>query len=261
MVCVETRAYGRITIGGGDTDLPLNMAKRLRIIRDHASGSGLRILDCGCGAGSYVTELVEHGCDAYGVEFSSEKVAAFRAHSLTPDRVVEGDIANPPFDDGSFDTVIMNEVLEHVPNQAAALAAIRRLLRHDGRFILFAPNRLYPFETHGVTTPSGRFLSPLTPLVPYVPLGLGRRLWRYRARNYWPWELHRMLTSEGFVVTHRQFIWQTFEGISRHQPRWMTRMSKRLQRLAITCERVRPLSILGVSQVLVCEVRRDRVGP
>jgi SAM-dependent methyltransferase len=46
-----------------------------------------------------------------------------------------GDAAQLPFRDGSFDTVSIVAALNHIPNREAALLAVKRVLRPDGRFL------------------------------------------------------------------------------------------------------------------------------
>ena len=55
-----------------------------------------------------------------------------------------------PFLDNSLDIVVMNEVIEHVNNDHTTLREISRVLRNGGSCIIFAPNKLFPFETHGI---------------------------------------------------------------------------------------------------------------
>ena len=55
--------------------------------------------------------------------------------------VVEGDIEAMPFADGSFGTVLCTEVLEHVPDPAAAIREFRRVLRPGGVLIGSVPAR------------------------------------------------------------------------------------------------------------------------
>ena len=55
--------------------------------------------------------------------------------------MVEGDIEAMPFTDGFFGTVLCTEVLEHVPDPAAAIREFRRVLRPGGVLIGSVPAR------------------------------------------------------------------------------------------------------------------------
>ncbi len=59
--------------------------------------------------------------------------------------VMQGDATCLPFADNSFDYVIMSEVLEHIPDRAAALGEIARVLAPDGIFIVTTPNWVSSF--------------------------------------------------------------------------------------------------------------------
>jgi SAM-dependent methyltransferase len=244
----------QIQPAGGDTATPHNLAKRVRLIERHAGPLGKRrVLDCGCGAGEYVRALLLRGADAYGVEFDAQKIAAGQAHGgeLAP-RIGVGDLEALAFPDASFDVALVNEVLEHVPDDAAALAEVRRVLRPDGRLVVLSPTRLYPFETHGVFwRGTSRRVPHTLPGVPWLPLALGSRIFDHWARNYWPWELRALVERAGFRVIATDSVWQTFENISGRQPRWLAALRPLLRALCGVCERIPGLRAFGVSQVIV----------
>ncbi len=80
-----------------------------------------------------------------------------------------------PFQDASFDVVFSHEVLEHVQDDRAACREMARVLRPGGRAVIFVPNRLYPFETHGVYW-RGKYHFGNKPLVNWLPDGARNRL-------------------------------------------------------------------------------------
>ena len=246
----------RIEPAGGDTATPLNLRKRLALIERFASPlAKRRVIDCGCGAGEYVRALLARGADAYGVEFDEAKLAAgtTRDEDLAA-RLSVGDLEALAFLDQSFDLALLNEVLEHVPDEGAALAEVHRVLRSGGRLILLSPTRLYPFETHGVFwRGTGRRVPHTVPGIPWIPLALGTRLFDYWARNYWPWELRALTERAGFRVLATGGVWQTFENISGHQPRWLTKLAPLLRALCGLFERIPGLRAFGVSQLIVVE--------
>jgi len=61
---------------------------------------------------------------------------------------VRGDGCALPFNDGSFDYVVSNQVLEHVRDKDRILDEIHRVLRPDGTFLVSFPNRLFPGNPH-----------------------------------------------------------------------------------------------------------------
>jgi SAM-dependent methyltransferase len=244
----------RITVGGGDTDKPLSLQKRLRLLQDHLTLPGAKILDCGCGAGAYLLAFLELGADAYGVEYSSEKVKQFQRLGRHSERVSQGDLERISYPAATFDVALLNEVLEHVPNDAQALSEIFRVLKPGGHLVIFSPNRLYPFETHGITL---RFrnlkLPPCFPFIPYVPLAIAGRIFHFHARNYFGSDLFRLLQGAGFRIRYRTWLWQTFENISGQQPlviRWLRPFFRGIANLLERCPGFRRL---GVSQVFVSQ--------
>jgi ubiquinone/menaquinone biosynthesis C-methylase UbiE len=241
--------------GGGDSGAPLNRQKRMAFLRQSVPPGGKRIIDCGCGAGEYVWSLLTEGADAWGIEYDETKVHRFRlAHPAEAHRVQVGDIERMEIDDESYDVALVSEALEHVPNDRKALAEIHRILKPGGYLVVFAPNRLHPFETHGVRSrASGRMLPISTPLVPYIPLRIGRSVFDYWARNYWPAQLRRIVRDAGFNILDVGYLWQTFENISGQQGAILGRLAPALRRLSRLLERCPITRVFGVSQVILAQ--------
>jgi SAM-dependent methyltransferase len=245
-----------IQVAGGDTATPLNLQKRLDWIRAVAGPlEGKRAIDCGCGAGEYVRALAALGADAWGIEYSADKIGeAQRLGGLPEGRVAVGDIEAIEFSDERFDIALVNEVLEHVPRDDRGIREVHRILKPGGVALIFSPNRLYPFETHGVSLRSGAKVPHYIPLVPYVPVRLG--LFQYWARNYWPWELRALVRTGGFSIERCAYVWQTFENISGHQPRLIAALSPLLRAIARALEATPGLRAFGVSQLIVARKPR-----
>ncbi|HKO18839.1 MAG TPA: class I SAM-dependent methyltransferase [Acidobacteriaceae bacterium] len=243
-----------ISIAGGDTATPLNLAKRLSIIAEHVSRPA-RILDAGCGAGCYVQALGGMGYEVVGVEYLASKVAAWQSRNPGDPRVHRADIALLPFRDESFDAVILNEVLEHVPDDRAVLTEVARVLRWRGLLLVFSPNRRFPFETHGLHhRTDGHSIPPVRTFgFPWLPAAIGERLAMPWARNYWPSELQRLVRASGFHIYRTTYVWQTFENISRARGRLLTASAPLLRRVANALERLPLLRTFGASQVIIAE--------
>lgn len=96
---------------------------------ERQSYEGLRVLDVGCGDRPYDPIF----CGA------AELVGFDRAGNSRAD--VHGDVDAIPVADGSFDLVVCLQVLEHVPDPAAAVQELRRVVRPGGRVLA---------STHGV---------------------------------------------------------------------------------------------------------------
>ena len=95
-----------------------------------------RILDVGCGTGANLQMLSKFG-EAEGVDVSSEALEFCRARGLA--RVKQGAAENLPYEDASFDLVTGLDVVEHLDDDVGGLREMRRVLRPDGRAVLFVP--------------------------------------------------------------------------------------------------------------------------
>jgi 2-polyprenyl-3-methyl-5-hydroxy-6-metoxy-1,4-benzoquinol methylase len=98
---------------------------------------GGRLLDVGCGAGGYLQSMRSLGWEVEGVEFDSVAVEAARVAGLN---VRCGSLEEQAYPSSSFDVIMMQHVIEHVPDPVATLAECARILRPGGEVVLFTPN-------------------------------------------------------------------------------------------------------------------------
>jgi SAM-dependent methyltransferase len=97
--------------------------------------SGMQVLDVCCGPGMLAAGALKRGAEATGLDFSAEAVKL--ARELVPDgRFQQGDAQALPFPAASFDAVLCGYGLMHLPEPAAALREILRVLRPGGRTAL-----------------------------------------------------------------------------------------------------------------------------
>lgn len=126
---------------------------RLRFVRDAvnthwdldpASRSPLKgksVLDVGCGAGLLCEPLARLGAQVTGIDAAPENIAAARAHAegqALPITYLAGEVGALK---GKFDLVTSLEVIEHVADPPAFLAALAARLAPGGLMILSTPNR------------------------------------------------------------------------------------------------------------------------
>jgi SAM-dependent methyltransferase len=95
-----------------------------------------RILDVGCGTGANLKMLAAYG-KAEGVDISEQAVEFCRQRGL--DSVKLGAAEQLPYESDSFDLVTSLDVVEHLDDDVAGLREMRRVLRRDGRLLLFVP--------------------------------------------------------------------------------------------------------------------------
>ncbi|MCP5027769.1 MAG: class I SAM-dependent methyltransferase [Actinomycetia bacterium] len=111
---------------------------------------GEHLLDLGAGFGRHAFEALRRGahvvaCDLGAGELS-ECTALFAAmiqNGEVPDgatgSAVQADATRLPFPDGHFDRIIASEVLEHIPDDRAALTELARVLRPGGTIAVTVP--------------------------------------------------------------------------------------------------------------------------
>jgi len=100
-------------------------------------GASDRILDLGCGTGIVSRVLRERlggAAKIVGLDASAPMIE--KARSIAPELDFrEGNAMALPFEDGSFELVLCQEMLQFVPDRKAALCEVRRVLSPGGRFL------------------------------------------------------------------------------------------------------------------------------
>jgi len=217
--------------------------RRLALIDKYAPLRGRRILDVGCGIGTYVDKLRQFSDQVYGIDIESERIA--EGGKLLPNLLVAA-AERPPFVSGSFDVVLLHEVLEHMEDDHQVAAEAYRLLAPGGRLVIFAPNRLYPFETHGIYW-RGRYRFGNFPLVNYLPTSLRKRLCPH-VRTYTGRGLDALLSDLRHRVVVQTQLYPGYDNIlARHRA-----LGSVLRRFTYALEST-PLRIFGLSHLLVVE--------
>lgn len=217
--------------------------RRLDLIQRYAPLEGRRILDVGCGLGTYIKKLRAFSPDVYGVDIDPQKVAQAQQEL---DNIYLAPAEELPFADDYFDVVLLHEVLEHVDDDQRAVREAYRVAKVGGRVVIFVPNRLYPFETHGVYW-RGKYHAGNIPLVNYLP-----NRWRDRlcphVRAYTRATLRRLCQAYPHrVVVHTQ-IYPGYDNIAYGHPS----IAKVLRTATYTLERT-PLRVFGLSHLMVLE--------
>ena len=145
-----------------------------KILTRHGEG---RLLDFGCGGGSYLERMHLQGWKVTGLDLSTTPIRRIRAdlglYALT------GSLPHPALSESSFDVITMWQSLEHVHNPLEVLRAARRLLVPGGKLIVSVPNvDSLPFRWFGQA---------------WIGLDLPRHL-----THFAPWTLRLMLNRAGF---------------------------------------------------------------
>lgn len=110
-------------------------------------GSGLRILDAGCGTGRNLVEFGRLG-QAQGVDPSPEAVEFCRQRGLQDVRL--GALERLPFHPGAFDLLLATDVIEHVQDDVAALGELRRVAAPGACLLVTVPAYHWLWSQHDV---------------------------------------------------------------------------------------------------------------
>ena len=116
--------------------------------------SGKTVLDVGCGAAGKTLYYASLGAEmVYGVDvverYAVEAEALAEKLDLTEKfKFLTADAAELPFSDDMFDTIVMNDAMEHVNKPEAVLTETLRVLKPGGRIYINFPPYNHPFGAH-----------------------------------------------------------------------------------------------------------------
>jgi SAM-dependent methyltransferase len=209
------------------TSQPFVRERERELVQSAFLPLGRRVLDIGCSEGATLFHLGEPE-GAVGVDLFEAKVEFARAR-LPRCRFVVGSAYELPFDDGSFDHVLVRDVIHHLDRPERALLEIRRVLAPGGRVDVLEPCRYNPLillhalarkEERGELRSSMSFLTSLLDAAGFRVLA--------RTRHQ-PMPVHRVVfhpelgrPSLGANALGRLFV-GGFERVARHlipKPFW-----------------------------------------
>lgn len=104
---------------------------------------GQRALDLGSGRGETASEMLRRGAVVTAMDYSWDAAELTREHIGAEGLVLQANGVHLPFRDGSFDRILLSDVVEHVPWRMAVtmLAEVHRVLAPRGRVLIHtAPN-------------------------------------------------------------------------------------------------------------------------
>ena len=202
-----------------------------------------RALVDGCGVGMYVKALQAHARAVYGIDIEPEHLDR-AAHTAPGAHLQLAACEALPHPDAFFDLVLSHEVLEHVQDDRQAVAEMVRVLKPGGRAVIFVPNRLYPFETHGHYW-RGVYHFGNTPLINYLP-----DVWRDQlaphVRAYTAGQLLDLFVGLPVRVVTLTQIYPGYDNLAYRKPA----LGKLLRRVTYALEQS-PLTVFGISHLLV----------
>ncbi|MFH1456927.1 MAG: class I SAM-dependent methyltransferase [Patescibacteria group bacterium] len=97
-----------------------------------------KILDIGCSGGPLINSLKHNGfINIYGIDISMDAINLCKKRGLNNVTVMDG--KKTQFKNEDFDVIIASDILEHIKNDHSALLEWYRLLKPNGKLILFVP--------------------------------------------------------------------------------------------------------------------------
>jgi len=235
---VAPRQLGGSAIAdGGGVQKRLAAFNRLGWSGDH------RLLDVGCGTGSYTLLMARDYDETVGIDIQADDLAEFRRRAKEAeldDRIDirELSVTALPFPDGHFDTVVTIETIEHIDDLRRGLSEMSRVLRPGGRMFITCPNRLFPVETHAVIIRGVRYSGKRTPFLPWIP-PLHTRI--SVARTFTTRTLGKALREAGLAPTGHTWVMPPFD----HSP-----LGKYVRPITDWAEQTPVLQSFGVSLVM-----------
>jgi 2-polyprenyl-6-hydroxyphenyl methylase/3-demethylubiquinone-9 3-methyltransferase len=118
---------------------------RARFIGERAALAGRRVLDVGCGGGLLAEALAEAGAQVTAIDLAPGMIEVARLHAAAGALAIDyrltsaAELAAAQAE--SFDVVTCMEMLEHVPQPAAMMQSLARLMKPDAALFVSTLNR------------------------------------------------------------------------------------------------------------------------
>jgi SAM-dependent methyltransferase len=216
-----------------------------------------RILDLGCGSGEITDTLRKKGFNIVGLDISeSDCKAAKECYPKCDFQVYDG--LNIPFEKNSFDTVILNDVFEHVPYSYMdkLIENIKEVVEPEGLIYISATNRYELVEPHT-----------LIPFLTWFP----RKFWpiidrrfnktdRYHIDEIYPYTFKKLISFckrhkldyEDFTFIYTLHKFADLDYIGNSLLRQLTRFLRKIKLLKLFYYLAYKFSVI----IFVCRVKK-----
>lgn len=230
-------------------------ARRLAKINSKLDLKDKKILDVGAGEGVWLSQFAKFTSpeNVFATEYDPQQVVDMRDPNsglMTSSRIPEQNIINCPaerldFPDNMFDIVFSHEVLEHVQDDRKAVSEAIRVLKPGGKFVVFTPNRGWPFEQHGMFF-RGKYYWGNIPLLPWLPFL--QKFLAPHVRNYSYFKVRSLFNDLPIKIVSHDFVFPAFDKLS---VKWGV-VGKIIQKFFHLIERT-PLKVFGISHFMTIE--------
>ena len=190
------------------------------------------ILDVGSGNGAILNYYTKRGYKTVGLDVS-EKLVKEASAKFPETKFIFYDGLNFPLEDASFDTVLLNDVLEHISYEdiEQVMAEIYRVLKQNGVVYISVMNRWQVIEPH--------LLVPFMTWFPKIAwYSIAKKLTGQDYLRVWPYtrtKLESLLERQHFSFTDLTHIYvlHKFQGINPIGSRMTSKMVRLLQKLRL----------------------------
>ncbi len=111
-----------------------------KILQTYLSKKSINsLLDLGCGDGANFKWLKNYAENLYGSDYNIARLVRAKNRNIAKE-VVLADVTDYAANEGAFDVIFFNHVLEHIPDDTKALSEVHRVLKKGGICILGIPN-------------------------------------------------------------------------------------------------------------------------
>ena len=147
-----------------DSDIRRKMQPPDKLIERSGIKQGMRVLEVGCGSGTFVTfvaRAVGRAGKVYALDIQPAMLKQLKVKLAKPEnrdikniKLILGSTYELPFEDNSLDSAYMVTVLQEIPDKKRALKEVRRILKPGGILAVteFLPDPDYPFKSTTIKT-------------------------------------------------------------------------------------------------------------
>ena len=210
-------------------DVALNAIKSER----EKFGRSLKVLDVGCGDGTYSKMILDMGNDVYGIDIRSDRVESAKQKGI---KAKVTDLTKGlPFKAMFFDLVYAAEILEHIYDTEFFLQEAKRVLKKNGALIVTVPNiACLPNRLRVIFGLYPKYIAPAR-----KHWGVGEHI-----RGFTKGMLIELLERNGFKVEDMKANLLSFIPTKRSKKPW----SKFLDKI-----------FPGLGEVLICKAKKNQI--
>ena len=208
-----------------DLDSPFQRYRVRKVLAIYDPFPGERVLDLGCGWGTFEWMLAPRVIEIVGVDFSAKSIEMCEARRVAAGlqnvRFVHADAAATGLPAESFDVVIAADLFEHLyPDDSARVAReAHRVLRRGGRFSIWTPHRGHFLE---MLKNNGVLLKPDPTHVDYKSMA----------------RLQTLLEESGFVLEKSYYAESHLPGLRALERAFMRSVPQLRRRIAMLGRKV-----------------------